>query len=344
VEDLACQALVELVTDYLEDALPPAERARFDAHLAGCGDCETYLAQIRAVIAVARAGGEFEAAPEISDLLNAFSTGSRVALHAGAPTDPRPLSDAAAPSEVEIKNADLYRRGVETLLASWEEYARGAAGAALRRFPGVAAAVFPNEPERAVYNNALLERDLGADDRADALDAMEAVYAGPGITRFAAWVHEGDEAMRRDLESRGYTLDDATRAMGMPLGATRVPRPEIELGQPHWTGYLRIIGVPPDFLGGADPTAFHVLIGRLDGEDVATAMAFDRAGDCGIYNVTTVERARRRGLGSALTALHVHEALARGCETASLQATEMAAGVYTAVGFRDLGRILEYVP
>lgn len=58
---------------------------------------------------------------------------------------------------------ELYRRASDTLLASWEEYARGAAGAAAaHRLPGVAAAVFPDEPERAVYNNALLERDLDA--------------------------------------------------------------------------------------------------------------------------------------------------------------------------------------
>jgi hypothetical protein len=56
---------------------------------------------------------------------------------------------------------DLYIRGAATLLASWEEYARGSAGAALKRLSGVAAAVFPSHPERAVYNNALLDRDLG---------------------------------------------------------------------------------------------------------------------------------------------------------------------------------------
>jgi predicted GNAT family acetyltransferase len=45
-----------------------------------------------------------------------------------------------------------------------------------------------------------------------------------------------------------------------------------------------------------------------------------------------------------MTALHVHDALARGCLTASLQSTVMAERVYAAVGFRDLGRILEFVP
>ena len=73
-------------------------------------------------------------------------------------------------------------------------------------------------------------------------------------------------------------------------------------------------------------------------------MAFDHGDDCRIYNIGTLAQARRRGLGSAVTALLLHDALARGCQTASLQSTEMAERVYATVGFRDLGRILEYAP
>jgi ribosomal protein S18 acetylase RimI-like enzyme len=241
-------------------------------------------------------------------------------------------------------DADLYLRGAETLLASWEEYARAAAGATVDRLPGVAVAAFPQEPECVVYNNALLERDLAVAERAQALNAMEAAYASVGVGHFAAWVHESDAAMQLDLERRGYTLDRSTRAMGMLLDDVCLPRPQIELGPPDWLEYLRIVGVPPGFMSGADPAAFHVLVARLGDENVATAMAFDHHGDCGIYNVGTLEHARRRGLGKALTALHVHDARARGCQTASLQSTEMAERIYAAVGFRDLGRILEYVP
>lgn len=53
---------------------------------------------------------------------------------------------------------------------------------------------------------------------------------------------------------------------------------------------------------------------------------------------------RRTDRGHRRTAIHVHGALARRCLTATLQSTEMAERVYVAVGFRDLGRILEYVP
>ena len=250
-----------------------------------------------------------------------------------------------APNLLESsEQAELYLRGSDTLLASWEAYARGATGAAVHRLPGVAAAVFPHEPERAVYNNALLDRDLGAGDRTGALDAMEAAYAAAGVARFAAWVHESDEPMRGELERRGYTLDTTTRAMGMALDDIRLPRPQIALGPAGWPEYLEMEHLAPDFLRTADHAAFHLLAARAGGEMVAAALAYDFGGDCGIYNVGTVEKARRRGLGTALTAAQAHDARARGCQTASLQSTPMAERVYAAVGFRDLGRILEYVP
>jgi ribosomal protein S18 acetylase RimI-like enzyme len=239
---------------------------------------------------------------------------------------------------------ELYARGSATLLASWEEYARGATGASLQRLPGVAAAIFPNEPERGVYNNALLERRLGARSRSDAVEVMETAYAAAGVDTFAAWVHESDRAMRDELGRRSYTLDTSTRAMGMSLDEISLPRLDVDLAPPSLREHLRIAGVPADFLAAADPAPFHILLGRLDGETVATALAFDLDGDCGIYNVGTLEHARRRGLASALTAIQLSDALARGCETASLQATPMAERLYAAAGFRDLGRILEYVP
>ena len=48
--ELACIELVELLTDYLEDALPPDEVAAVDAHLASCPQCRIHLAQLRATI------------------------------------------------------------------------------------------------------------------------------------------------------------------------------------------------------------------------------------------------------------------------------------------------------
>ncbi len=51
-EEITCHELVELITDYLEDVLPPAQRVQFDAHLTECDDCPLYLEQIRTTIQV----------------------------------------------------------------------------------------------------------------------------------------------------------------------------------------------------------------------------------------------------------------------------------------------------
>lgn len=52
-QDMACRRAVELASDYLEGTLSQARRRRFEAHLAHCPDCPEYLAQMRAVIALA---------------------------------------------------------------------------------------------------------------------------------------------------------------------------------------------------------------------------------------------------------------------------------------------------
>ena len=51
--EMTCQELVEVITDYLEGKLLPAERARFEAHLSGCDGCRTYLDQMRQTIRLA---------------------------------------------------------------------------------------------------------------------------------------------------------------------------------------------------------------------------------------------------------------------------------------------------
>ena len=48
-----CQEVVELVNEYLGHALTAEDRAAFEAHLATCPPCTTYLAQMRTVLSVA---------------------------------------------------------------------------------------------------------------------------------------------------------------------------------------------------------------------------------------------------------------------------------------------------
>ena len=75
--EIACKDLVEVVTDYLEDALPPPERAAFEDHLAGCDFCIEYLDQMRTLASGSlRALATDALAPEQRDaLLDAFRGG-----------------------------------------------------------------------------------------------------------------------------------------------------------------------------------------------------------------------------------------------------------------------------
>ena len=53
-QELACKQLVELVADYLDDALSPEMRAKFEEHISGCDGCTTYLSQTQRIIAELR--------------------------------------------------------------------------------------------------------------------------------------------------------------------------------------------------------------------------------------------------------------------------------------------------
>ena len=50
--EMPCRELVELITDYLEERLPPVDRTRFETHLAECEACRIYLEQFRQTIRV----------------------------------------------------------------------------------------------------------------------------------------------------------------------------------------------------------------------------------------------------------------------------------------------------
>ena len=75
VRDLACQEIVELVTDYLEGAMDAPLRASFEAHLAGCPHCTAYIEQLAATIRIAGTITADDLSPELhAGLLDAFRT------------------------------------------------------------------------------------------------------------------------------------------------------------------------------------------------------------------------------------------------------------------------------
>ena len=69
---MACIELVELVTEYFDGSLDPADRERFEAHVAECPGCDAYLAQMRRTLTTVRAAESLAPRPEVAGLLEAF--------------------------------------------------------------------------------------------------------------------------------------------------------------------------------------------------------------------------------------------------------------------------------
>lgn len=71
---IVCRELVELVTDYLEGALPSEDVRRFEGHLEICTACVSYLEQMRTTIRVTGRAQAVGLAPEAEEaLLRAFA-------------------------------------------------------------------------------------------------------------------------------------------------------------------------------------------------------------------------------------------------------------------------------
>jgi anti-sigma factor RsiW len=78
LDELTCRELVELVTDYLEGALPTTERLRIEEHLAVCEGCARYIDQMRRTIALTEALRPERLDPHARDtLMRAFRSWTR---------------------------------------------------------------------------------------------------------------------------------------------------------------------------------------------------------------------------------------------------------------------------
>ena len=77
--ELSCQEQVELVTAYLERALPPRTYAAVERHLAACTECTEYVAQMRRTIALTGKLADEAVPPAVVDALLAALSEAREA-------------------------------------------------------------------------------------------------------------------------------------------------------------------------------------------------------------------------------------------------------------------------
>jgi ribosomal protein S18 acetylase RimI-like enzyme len=199
----------------------------------------------------------------------------------------------------------------------------------------------------------------GAFRRDDSVDAGEFVsrakeFFGARERGFSIWVR-GGQAEDRDLaaaaEAAGFqlvyempemTLTARPAPPELPSGAELRRLSAVEQATDFWqvaTSSYSSIGFPPEVFAGytnhAGLLAENVIafIALLDGEPVGIAMTIVSHGVAGIYWVGSLEQARGRGLGRAVTVAATSAGFDLGADVASLQASPMGKPIYLELGY-----------
>ena len=143
----------------------------------------------------------------------------------------------------------------------------------------------------------------------------------------------------------GVALANLPAAPSLPDGVTiaRVKDPAamedwvrtvlVSFGAPTSAVPVFLPRIARDLTG--DPPAAHYYLARLHGEPVAGSALTTAGGVAGIFSVATVESARRRGIGAAITMAPLLDARARGYHVGVLQASEMGYPIYARMGFTE---------
>jgi GNAT superfamily N-acetyltransferase len=96
-------------------------------------------------------------------------------------------------------------------------------------------------------------------------------------------------------------------------------------------------------LGLVERPGSNLYVGYEDGAPVTSGLGWRTGRTIGVYSIATIESARRRGYGAAMTARVVADGLVAGCDVAALQASETGRPIYERLGFRTVVRYTTYV-
>jgi GNAT superfamily N-acetyltransferase len=206
-----------------------------------------------------------------------------------------------------------------------------------------------------VISNAAFRRDDGADPEELLAHAKE--FFGARERGFSVWCRDGqdeDGDILAAADAAGLqfvyampemTLGAQVETPDLPPGAELRRLTAGEEAEDYWKVAIASyasLGFPPEvFAGYSDHSGLlagnvAAFLAYLDGEPVAIAMTIVSEGVAGVYWVGTLEQARGKGLGRAVTAAATNAGFELGADLASLQASPMGKPIYEAMGYETV--------
>jgi ribosomal protein S18 acetylase RimI-like enzyme len=163
-----------------------------------------------------------------------------------------------------------------------------------------------------------------------------------------------DEDIERAALAAGFSPAWTERPMALTAPPPPSPMPDgvevrVVADEAGVADYGRVVALANDDPGEREraPLLFHhetildphitAFVAYIGAEPVACSMTLVSHRVAGVFYVATVESARRRGLGDALTRMAARAGFEMGAGAAWLGASEMGAGMYRRIGFEDLG-------
>jgi GNAT superfamily N-acetyltransferase len=222
-----------------------------------------------------------------------------------------------------------------------------------REFGGVAA--FTTRAPIATFNGCIVAGPAGDGDIAAALEWVASLDVS-----YRLWVRDELADQVRSVVLRRGMTESPWRDPHMVLD----PIPDRPVMGPGLTtrevldrrslaefrGVFMSDGLPADVATDLFPDSFaadpdvRLMVAYIDDRSAGTSIAI-RTGDCcGVYAVSTLPGARRRGVGTAATWAAVAVGQAWGSRAIVLQSSEMGLPLYEALGFRTVARYRVFVP
>jgi ribosomal protein S18 acetylase RimI-like enzyme len=210
------------------------------------------------------------------------------------------------------------------------------------------------------FNQVLVEQDDAPPEGVNAALARAREAGHPFVVRLRDGI---DDRLIPTLAGAGLTtLDAATWTPGMV--AFPIDRKTIAMHGVHELEIRRVTDAagidahcqvvtagfgsdPAVALGTACPDLLDrpgcaVYVGYANGQPVVSGLGWRTGRTIGVYSIATIEAARRRGYGTAMTARVMADGVAAGCDAAALQASELGRPLYERLGFRTVVRYAAY--